>query len=85
MNVSRLAQALGRLGGLARARRLPAAERRRIAALGGLARRRSLRAARRIAENFQYLAAIRELRPDPPVKRLRGFRGRLPGLYPPAT
>jgi hypothetical protein len=52
--------------------------------MGGRARRESLQAARRIADNFRYLAAVRELRPAPPVKRLRAFRARLPGIYPPA-
>lgn len=51
--------------------------------MGGRARRESRAAARRIADNFQYLAVVCELRPAPPVKRLRAFRGRLPGIYPP--
>jgi hypothetical protein len=51
--------------------------------MGGRARRESLQAARRIADNFRYLAAVIELHPAPRVKRLRQFRGRLPGIYPP--
>lgn len=78
-----LARALGRRGGLSRARRLSASERTRIASMGGRARRESLQAARRIADNFRYLAAVIELHPAPRVKRLRQFRGRLPGIYPP--
>lgn len=78
MDLSTLARALGRQGGLSRARRLTPADKSRIASLGGHARRESLLAARRIADNFQYLAAVRELRPAPQVKRLRTCRGRLP-------
>jgi hypothetical protein len=51
--------------------------------MGGHARRESVQAARRIADNFQYLAAVDELRPAPPVKRLRACRTRLPGIYRP--
>jgi hypothetical protein len=80
MNTRKMAMALGRRGGRARARKLPAAERRRIAALGGAARRRSLQAARRLAANFVYAAAVRELRPPPVVKRMKTFSGRLPDL-----
>lgn len=81
MEPSALARALGRLGGLSRARRLTPAEKVRVASLGGHARRESLQAARRIAANFHYLAVVSELRPAPPVKRLRTCRTRLPGLY----
>ena len=78
MNSSVLARALGRLGGLSRARRLTPADKSRIASMGGHARRASLLAARRIANNFHYLAAVDELRPAPAVKRLRTCRARLP-------
>ena len=81
MDPTVLARVLGRRGGLARARRLTPAERARIGSLGGHARRESLQAARRIAANFQYLAAVHELRPVPEVKRLRNCAARLPGLY----
>jgi hypothetical protein len=83
MDPSALARALGRLGGQSRARRLTPADKTRIASLGGHARRESLHAARRIADNFQYLAVVHELRPAPPVKRLRECRAPLPGLYRP--
>jgi hypothetical protein len=83
MDPSALARALGRRGGLSRARRLTPAHKARIASLGGHARRESLQAARRIADNFHYLAAVLELRPAPPVKRLRECRARLPGIYRP--
>ena len=82
-NTRAIAKALGRRGGQARARRLSAEERRRIAALGGAARRTSLEVARRIAENFAYLTAAQELggRPPRPV-RAGTCKGPLPGLYP---
>lgn len=82
MDRSDMARRLGRRGGLTRARRLSREARARIAAMGGHARRESLQAAARIAANFQYLAAVRELRPAPPVTRVRACRGRLPGIYP---
>lgn len=83
---SHMAQALGRRGGLARARRLTVADRTRIASMGGAARRESLRAARRIADNFEYLAAVRDLAPPAaPVRRVKTFRGPLPGIYAAAT
>jgi hypothetical protein len=82
MTLARAARALGRRGGLARRERLPAAERKRIAALGGEARLRSIRITRRMAANFRYAAAAAELRGTPArVKRLRAFAGPLPGIY----
>jgi hypothetical protein len=83
MKAHEMARALGRRGGRARARRLSIEERKRIASLGGRARLDSLRTARRIADNFRYVVALRELRgPSAGVKRLRAFEGRLPGIYP---
>ena len=82
MDTRKMAQALGRRGGRARARSLTPDERRHIAALGGVARRRSLEAARRLTANFRYAAVIRELRPPPAVERMKSFSGRLPGFYP---
>jgi hypothetical protein len=74
---------LGRRGGQSRARRLAPADRSRIASLGGQARRRSLQAARRVAENFQYAAAVAELRGRTrEVARMKTFKGPLPGIYP---
>ena len=82
MNTREMAQALGRRGGRARAAKLPAQDRQRIASLGGYARRRSLEAARRVAENFMYAAAVVALQGGPPkIKRMKTFRGPLPGLY----
>jgi hypothetical protein len=81
MNTRQMARALGRRGGLARARNLTRERRRRIAALGGAARKRSLQAARRMAANDVYAAIVRQLRPPPPVERMKSFDGPLPGHY----
>jgi len=62
MDTHRYAQFLGRLGGLARARKLDSEERRRIASQGGLARSLSRHAVRRIEDNFRYLDAVSILR-----------------------
>jgi hypothetical protein len=48
MDVREMAQTMGRRGGRARARRLPAERRRQTASLGGRTRHRSLLVARRI-------------------------------------
>lgn len=83
MDASKMAKALGRRGGRARAERLSVADKNRIASLGGKARRRSLQAVRRIADNFRYAAALGDLRGQPAtVRRLRTFAGPLPGIYP---
>lgn len=62
MEIGSMARELGRRGGRARARALPAAERKRIAALGGLTRSLTRHAARRIEDNFKALAAADALR-----------------------
>ncbi len=83
MDTKTMAQALGRRGGRARARRLSSSEKARIASLGGAARRHSLEAARRIEQNFRYVAAVEALRGGRPrVVRIRSFDGPLPGIYP---
>jgi hypothetical protein len=81
MTTREMAQAMGRRGGRARAARLPAAERKRIAMLGAAARRASLEMARRIESNFGHAAMIAELRGRAPIVRTRSFDGRLPGVY----
>jgi hypothetical protein len=82
MKARDMARILGRRGGRARARRLTAAERRRIASLGGRARARSLELAQRIIVNFRYADAVVELRGGAPeVKPMRRFGGPLPGIY----
>lgn len=80
MDATKMAQALGRRGGRARAKNLTPEQRRQIAALGGAARRRSLEAMRRLAVNATYAAIVRELRPPPTVERMKSFKGRLPDL-----
>jgi hypothetical protein len=75
-----MARLLGRKGGRARARRLPARERARIAALGGRARAESGRATRRILDNLHYADAVSRLKPPPPIVRLRVCTDPLPGL-----
>lgn len=83
MDGSAIARILGSRGGRARARRLSAEERRRIASQGGQARRASLVAARRIVENLRYARAVEELRGAPrQVLREPAFDGRLPGPGP---
>jgi hypothetical protein len=82
VDASAIARILGSRGGHARARRLSAEEKKRIASQGGKARRASLVAARRIVENLRYARAVEELRGAPrPVRREPTFAGRLPGLY----
>jgi hypothetical protein len=71
MNVRAMARAMGRRGGRARARRLTAEQRRRIASLGGRARHRSLVVARRVADTLRYAAAAVELREDGPRSATR--------------
>lgn len=82
MTIREMAEVMGRRGGRARAARLTAAERKRIAVLGAEARRASFERARRIVSNLGYAAMIAELRGRPVVARTRTFRGRLPGIYP---
>jgi hypothetical protein len=82
MNAHEMARLLGRRGGRARAKRLSAEERRRIASLGGEARRRSFEAARRVITNLRYAAMMTELGGGPPdVIRMKSFAGPLPGVY----
>jgi hypothetical protein len=84
VNASQMAKLLGRRGGRARARRLSAAERRRIASLGGKARVRSLEAARHVIDNLRYAALVVELQGGAtPVRPMKNFKGPLPGIYPP--
>jgi hypothetical protein len=61
MRLHLVAQALGRLGGRARARTLPAARRKEIASLGGRAKALSRVAALRIRDNFRCLEAVEAL------------------------
>lgn len=84
MDASEMAKLLGSRGGRERARRLSAVERRRIASLGGKARVRSLEAARHLIDNLKYAAMVVELQGGPqPVRRMKTYSGRLPGIYSP--
>ncbi len=62
MNTHRLAQSLGRLGGLARARNLSRERRRQIASLGGRSKALSRDAAQRVRDNFIYLEIVDALK-----------------------
>jgi hypothetical protein len=62
MSIASIARALGRRGGLARARKLSAERRRAIASQGGRSKALSRHAARRIRENFQSLKRVDALR-----------------------
>lgn len=80
--VSTIAKKLGRLGGLARAKRLSADQKRIIASRGGKARAESLLAARRIQENFDYLDAVLALQgKNVTIKSVSNYTGPLPGHY----
>jgi len=83
MQISEMARALGRRGGLSRARRLSSERRADIARAGASARGESLRLTRAILTNFDYVDAIRELHPPIPVRSETRCRGRLPGIYGP--
>lgn len=83
MDSRQMARKLGARGGRARALRLTADRRRRIASQGGAARRESLATARRIADNFAYVEAVVTLQGGrPQVRRMSDVAGPLPGLYP---
>jgi hypothetical protein len=62
MDTHRIAQMLGRLGGKARAKKLSASERSRIASLGGLSRSISRNIERRIVTNLSYSETVTALR-----------------------
>jgi hypothetical protein len=62
MELRSIARALGRRGGLARARKLSASRRREIASQGGRSKALSREASRRIRENFEYLKRMDALR-----------------------
>lgn len=82
MRTQDIAKVLGQRGGRARAKRLSAEDKMKIAALGGQARAESFLLKRRIARNFDYVAALRELAGrSHKVKRVKNTRERLPGIY----
>jgi hypothetical protein len=62
MSIGSIARALGRRGGLARARKLSPERRMEIASQGGRSKALSRHASRRIRENFEYLKRVDALR-----------------------
>lgn len=66
MELRSIARALGRRGGLARARKLSAERRKEIASQGGRSKALSRHASRRIRENFEYLRRVDALRKAAP-------------------
>ena len=81
MNTSEIARMLGRRGGLRRAQQLSNARRVEIAQLGSLARADSLRLGRVIRNNFDYVAAMRQLNPPAKVNSESKSARKLPGIY----
>lgn len=81
MNISQIAKTLGRKGGLARAKKLSAEQRKKIAARGGYVKSISAKAERRILDNLLWLDTLRELRKAPPVKSVSRISYKLPGIY----
>lgn len=85
-NISHIAQMLGRLGGKARAKSLPAEKRKKIAQMGAKARVASIKLAKRIEANFRYIDAICEMRGGArKIKQLKTCKNKLPGIYPART
>lgn len=68
VDIRKIAKTLGRLGGRARAKKLSAESRKKIAALGGLSRALSHHAERRIRRNFYGWQAVKTLRKPHRVK-----------------
>jgi hypothetical protein len=81
MDFSGIARALGRRGGLSRARRLSGRRRADIARMGAAARSESFRLAEAIRTNFDYVSAIDRLRPPEQVRSEPTCNRRLPGIY----
>lgn len=79
--MSKMAKQLGRRGGLARSRKLPPAERERIARLAAETRWLSEKADARLLANLRYLRAVQILRKIPQVKNVSRLAGPLPGVY----
>jgi hypothetical protein len=66
MGLRSIARALGRRGGLARARKLSPERRREIASQGGRSKALTRDASRRIRENFEYLRRVDAVRKAAP-------------------
>jgi len=81
MNIRQIAKVLGRRGGLARAKRLSATERKSIASLGGQMKSLSYHAVQRIEDNLAYLKTLRALKKPPRVHSVSRVTHLLPGIY----
>ncbi len=81
MNITQIAKALGRKGGLARARKLSAEQRKKIASKGGMVKALSAKANDRIESNFRFVETLKVLRPSPKVKSVSKIKGPLPNIY----
>lgn len=68
MELKTIARALGRRGGLARARKLSPERRQEIASQGGRSKALTRNAARRIRENFEYLERVNALQKAAPPR-----------------
>ena len=81
MNTRQIAKALGRKGGLARAKKLSAEQRKKIASLGGKVKAISAKANERIESNFRLAETLKLLRPAPKIKSVSHAKEPLPGVY----
>jgi hypothetical protein len=81
MQISEMARALGRRGGLSRARRLSQGRLAEIARMGATARGESLRVAEAIRNNFDYVRAIERLHAPRQVRSELTCSRKLPGFY----
>lgn len=81
MNPRQLAQALGSRGGHARAKRLSAEQRKKIASLGGQVKALSEKANDRIESNFCFARTMKLLRKVPKIKSVSRIHHPLPGIY----
>ena len=81
MNTSEIARMLGRRGGLKRAQRLSKARRVEIARLGAQARADSFSLEQAMRNNFDYVAAMRQLHPPATVSSESKAARKLPGIY----
>lgn len=81
-SVTSIAKALGKRGGLARAKRLSADRKKTIASQGGKSRAQSLLAAKRLRANFEFLATVKILAgKSTAIKSVSNYKGPLPGHY----
>lgn len=81
MDTHNPAKILGRRGGLARAKSLSAAQRKKIASLGGQIKALSAKAAQRIETNLMYSKVVQELGKIPKPKSISRVNHPLPKVY----